>query len=204
MWRVRSPTPQAASAGGRTPTRQTIWDGTRRINTPLNGRKIDRSFNRVDLEISISVFGAESRILCYHARRERRPSMHSTRTAPRRPAPPGRSPATVPPAAAEGSYATPGGEPYLGEVHRMNSHPTRRRLLLGAFGATSAALIAAATVSALPAHAAGSIRNAGAANAVAGSYLVILKDGVSTQSSRSLADRHNAKITYTYKSVLHG
>ena len=86
----------------------------------------------------------------------------------------------------------------------MNSHPTRRRLLLGAFGATSAALIAAATVSALPAHAAGSIRNAGAANAVAGSYLVILKDGVSTQSSRSLADRHNAKITHTYKSVLHG
>jgi len=86
----------------------------------------------------------------------------------------------------------------------MSSHRTPGRRVLGVLGVTSAALIVAATVSATPAHASGSIRNAGTKDAIAGSYIIVLKDGVSTQSVSTLADRHDAKITHTYRAAVHG
>ncbi|WP_263166014.1 S8 family peptidase [Streptomyces sp. SCSIO ZS0520] len=97
---------------------------------------------------------------------------------------------------------------------------TRRRVArpaaLGATGGTVAALAAAALtlglVSALPASASapageGRIQYADAPNAVAGSYLVTLKDGAAkarSERGKAVAEAYGAKIRRTYGKVLNG
>ncbi|CAL9444733.1 peptidase S8 [Streptomyces sp. DH-12] len=88
-------------------------------------------------------------------------------------------------------------------------HPRRRLAVLGA--AASAALVAS-LVSALPAGAApaapeGRIQYAGAANAVAGSYIVTLKADEArstTGEGRALAEKYGAAIERTYSKALNG
>ncbi|MFF1274427.1 S8 family serine peptidase [Streptomyces marokkonensis] len=88
-------------------------------------------------------------------------------------------------------------------------HPRRRLATLGA--ATTAALVAG-LVSALPAGAApaapeGRIQYAGAANAVAGSYIVTLKADEARSGSaegRALAAKYGADIERTYTKALNG
>ncbi|MGH3648152.1 MAG: S8 family peptidase [Micromonosporaceae bacterium] len=83
----------------------------------------------------------------------------------------------------------------------MSTNRSPGRRLLGALGFTSAALIAAATAMASPAHAAGDIRGTGADGTVAGSYIVVLKDGANTTA---VAKRYHGKVTHTYKAALKG
>ncbi|MEW2078662.1 MULTISPECIES: S8 family peptidase [unclassified Streptomyces] len=88
-------------------------------------------------------------------------------------------------------------------------HPRRRLAALGA--ATTAALVAS-LVSALPAGAApaapeGRVLYAGAANAVAGSYIVTLKADEARSGSaegRALAEKYGAAIERTYAKALNG
>ncbi len=88
-------------------------------------------------------------------------------------------------------------------------HPRRRLAVLGA--AASAALVAS-LVSALPAGAApaapeGRIQYAGAANAVAGSYIVTLKADEArstTAKGRALAEKYGAAVERTYSKALNG
>ncbi|MFF6810225.1 S8 family serine peptidase [Streptomyces sp. NPDC012403] len=88
-------------------------------------------------------------------------------------------------------------------------HPRRRLAALGA--ATTAALVAS-LVSALPAGAApaapeGRVLYAGAANAVAGSYIVTLKADEARSGSaegRALAEKYGADIERTYAKALNG
>ncbi|MGH3730464.1 MAG: S8 family peptidase [Micromonosporaceae bacterium] len=85
----------------------------------------------------------------------------------------------------------------------MSSHRTPRRRALGVLGVSSAALIAAAAL-ASPAQAAeGDIRGTNAKDTISGSYIVVLKDGAEA-SSASIAKRHDAKVTHTYKAALRG
>ena len=88
----------------------------------------------------------------------------------------------------------------------MHIARTMRRRLTGALGLASAtAARAAVALAATPAHAdEGEIRGAGAANAIKNSYVVVLKDGVSAQSSDDVAKRHNARIKLKYRSALKG
>ncbi|MFE9019868.1 S8 family serine peptidase [Streptomyces sp. NPDC007808] len=84
---------------------------------------------------------------------------------------------------------------------------TRRRLALVGTAATAA--LTASLVSALPATAApeGRIQYAGAAGAVADSYLVTLKPGAARAGSaegRAIAQRYGATIERTYKKALNG
>jgi subtilisin family serine protease len=51
--------------------------------------------------------------------------------------------------------------------------------------------------------AAGKILGTGADGTIEGSYVVVFKDGVSA-SATSVAARHNAKVTHTYRAALHG
>ncbi len=88
-------------------------------------------------------------------------------------------------------------------------HPRRRLAVLGA--AASAALVAS-LVSALPAGAApaapeGRVQYAGAANAVAGSYIVTLKADEArstTAEGRALAEKYGAAVERTYSKALNG
>ncbi|MFE1511777.1 S8 family peptidase [Streptomyces sp. NPDC058726] len=88
-------------------------------------------------------------------------------------------------------------------------HPRRRLATLGA--AASAALVAS-LVSALPAGAApaaseGRVQYEGAANAVAGSYIVTLKADEArsgTAEGRAVAKKHGAEIERTYTKALNG
>ncbi|SCD62873.1 Peptidase inhibitor I9 [Streptomyces sp. di188] len=88
-------------------------------------------------------------------------------------------------------------------------HPRRRLAVLGA--AASAALVAS-LVSALPAGAApaapeGRIQYAGAANAVADSYIVTLKADAAlstTAKGRALAEKYGAAVERTYSKALNG
>ncbi|GHG37979.1 hypothetical protein GCM10018777_63810 [Streptomyces albogriseolus] len=88
-------------------------------------------------------------------------------------------------------------------------HPRRRLAVLGA--AASAALVAS-LVSALPAGAApaapeGRVQYAGAANAVAGSYIVTLKADAArstTAKGRALAEKYGAAVERTYSKALNG
>jgi subtilisin family serine protease len=92
----------------------------------------------------------------------------------------------------------------------MSHLPAERRRVLSAL--TGAAFAAALTVTMVgsPAHAAeGAVLGAGAPNAVAGSYLVVLKEAsVSAQAvgstAQSLASRHGGKIAATYHAALRG
>jgi subtilisin family serine protease len=54
-----------------------------------------------------------------------------------------------------------------------------------------------------PAHAEGDILGTNAKDTIAGSYVVVFRDGVSSQAS-TLAARYDAKITHLYKAALNG
>ncbi|MGH3734267.1 MAG: S8 family peptidase [Micromonosporaceae bacterium] len=88
----------------------------------------------------------------------------------------------------------------------MSINHVPRRRLLGIVGVGAAALLgAAALATATPAQAAaGDTRGFGAEGTIADSYIVVLKDGFSAQSSASLAKRYNAQIRHTYKAALKG
>ncbi|GHH50407.1 S8 family peptidase [Streptomyces candidus] len=91
-----------------------------------------------------------------------------------------------------------------------SARSTSRRLALA--GATAVAALALGAVSVLPAAAAptaaeGLIENAGAADAVPGSYIVTLKESaVDAESAQgqALAKRYGAKIKDTYERALNG
>ncbi|MER5833743.1 S8 family peptidase [Streptomyces sp. NPDC002130] len=93
-------------------------------------------------------------------------------------------------------------------VMRTPHRSTRRRLT--ALGATATAALVASLVSALPAGAApaaaeGRIQYEGAANAVAGSYVVTLKtDKAHSAEGRALARKYGADIERTYTKALNG
>jgi hypothetical protein len=83
------------------------------------------------------------------------------------------------------------------------------RLRWKLFGFAAAALTAGAVSVGSPAAAApadGNIRDAGTAEVVAGSYIVVLKPGTASVSSRSqsLAGRYGGAVKHTYESALHG
>src|SRR6266498_28215 len=83
----------------------------------------------------------------------------------------------------------------------MNTKRRNRGWLLA--GVSIAATITALV--AIPAQAQErQVRLAGTANAVPGSYLVVLKDGVSTQDAKGLADRYGGRVGHTYHQALHG
>ncbi|MZF88662.1 S8 family peptidase [Streptomyces sp. SID5643] len=93
-------------------------------------------------------------------------------------------------------------------VMRTPHRASRRRL--AALGATATAALVASLVSALPAGAApaateGRIQYEGAANAVAGSYVVTLKsEKAASAEGRALARRYGADIERTYTKALNG
>ncbi|MGC5036758.1 S8 family peptidase [Streptomyces sp. DT190] len=92
-------------------------------------------------------------------------------------------------------------------VMRTPHRSTRRRL--AALGATATAALLASLVSALPAGAApvaeGRVQYEGAANAVAGSYIVTLKTGkAGSAEGRALAHKYGADIERTYTKALNG
>ncbi|MFE3786632.1 S8 family peptidase [Streptomyces goshikiensis] len=87
---------------------------------------------------------------------------------------------------------------------------TRRRI--AGISATAVVALALGAAAALPAAAAdgapqGVIENAGAADAVPGSYIVTLKDSAArstTDSGKAVAKRYGAKIDRTYSAALNG
>ncbi|MFC8147069.1 S8 family serine peptidase [Streptomyces paradoxus] len=93
-------------------------------------------------------------------------------------------------------------------VMRTPHRSSRRRL--AASGATATAVLVASLVSALPAGAApvaaeGRIQYEGAANAVAGSYVVTLKtEKAASAEGRALARKYGADIERTYTKALNG
>ncbi|MFF7866891.1 S8 family serine peptidase [Streptomyces qaidamensis] len=93
-------------------------------------------------------------------------------------------------------------------VMRTPHRTSRRRL--AALGATATAALVASLVSALPAGAApaaaeGRIQYEGAANAVAGSYVVTLKsEKAASAEGRALARKYGADIERTYTKALNG
>ncbi|MEV8091511.1 S8 family peptidase [Streptomyces nigra] len=92
-------------------------------------------------------------------------------------------------------------------VMRTPQRTTRRRLALLSTAAT--AVLAAGLVTALPAAAApeGRVQYAGAANAVADSYIVTLKADQArsgSTSARRLVERYGAGIERTYRKALNG
>ncbi|MFE6196453.1 S8 family serine peptidase [Streptomyces sp. NPDC057838] len=93
-------------------------------------------------------------------------------------------------------------------VMRTPHSSTRRRL--AALGATATAALVASLVSALPAGAApaaaeGRVQYAGAANAVADSYIVTLKtEKAASAEGRALARKYGAAIERTYTKALNG
>ncbi|MCK2241636.1 MULTISPECIES: S8 family peptidase [unclassified Crossiella] len=80
----------------------------------------------------------------------------------------------------------------------------RRRAALGAglIAGTSLLALVASALPGLAAPAEGQILNAGTANAVAGSYIVTLKDGAA--GAQDLASRFGGKVTATYDKTLNG
>ncbi|MFD5481672.1 S8 family peptidase [Streptomyces hawaiiensis] len=93
-------------------------------------------------------------------------------------------------------------------VTRTPHRSSRRRL--AALGATATAALVASLVSALPAGAApvaaeGRVQYQGAANAVAGSYIVTLKtEKAGSAEGRALARKYGADIERTYTKALNG
>ncbi|KUO04473.1 S8 family serine peptidase [Streptomyces caeruleatus] len=92
-------------------------------------------------------------------------------------------------------------------VMRNSRRGTRRRL--AALGVAATAALTAGLVSALPAAAApeGRVQYAGAADAVAGSYIVNLKADHArsgSQAGRALVEKYGADIERTYRKALNG
>jgi subtilisin family serine protease len=83
-----------------------------------------------------------------------------------------------------------------------------RRVLLAAIAAVTLALALSPAASAAPAT--GTILSAHGPGALNGQYLVVLKDNATLRSrgvssmARSLTDRHNGTLGYTYQRALHG
>ncbi len=82
---------------------------------------------------------------------------------------------------------------------------------LAGLGLAAAAAMAIATVTALPAAAQGEILGAGSPDAIAGSYIVVYRDGVVGTTAAAveartsgLAAKHQAKVERTYSSALRG
>jgi len=70
-------------------------------------------------------------------------------------------------------------------------------------GVAAAAAVTVAIGAATPASAEGTVLNAGSANAVAGSFIVGFKDGVSTQA-QSMTAKYGGQVRSTYNDALHG
>jgi subtilisin family serine protease len=72
-------------------------------------------------------------------------------------------------------------------------------------GVTAVAALAAAGAQTVASAAEGAILGADSKQAIEGSYIVVLKDGASVRAEASEAkSEHDARITHTYKSALHG
>ncbi|RZQ59705.1 S8 family peptidase [Amycolatopsis suaedae] len=88
----------------------------------------------------------------------------------------------------------------------MGNSQFRRRAMVGIAAAGVTATVAALT--AMPAQAEGEIRAADSATAVAGSYIVVLKDGPAAASVQAQADglaaRYGTQVTSTYGTALRG
>ncbi|GAA3086295.1 hypothetical protein GCM10020254_33370 [Streptomyces goshikiensis] len=99
---------------------------------------------------------------------------------------------------------------YQEDPHMSVMRHTRRRI--AGISATAVVALALGAAAALPAAAAdgapqGVIENAGAADAVPGSYIVTLKDSAArstTDSGKAVAKRYGAKIDRTYSAALNG
>ncbi|MFD0557771.1 subtilisin family serine protease [Stackebrandtia endophytica] len=74
---------------------------------------------------------------------------------------------------------------------------TRTRLA-AAVGVAATAAIAAATLGAAPAHAEGTVLGADAPNAIAGEYIVVLNDGLSTAGATGVLSAYDGKILQSY------
>ena len=88
-------------------------------------------------------------------------------------------------------------------------HRSRRRLLCATVVAGATALAGFGTSGAAMAQDTGEIRNAGAANTVPNSYIVVLKESevsakTVNQAASSLATQYDGEVTFTYDSVLRG
>ncbi|MFC5289491.1 S8 family serine peptidase [Actinokineospora guangxiensis] len=79
---------------------------------------------------------------------------------------------------------------------------TRVRKKLALVGACTATAVAGAVMAALPAAAAGEVLTA--ADAIGGSYIVVLKDGVSAQTAADLTGEHGGRVDALYTSALSG
>ncbi len=79
-----------------------------------------------------------------------------------------------------------------------------RRGLAGLGITAAAAVVTALTANAPAAAAEGTILGVGGADAIEGSYIVVLADGVSTQSVHSLANEYGGTVQRTYTSALRG
>jgi len=64
--------------------------------------------------------------------------------------------------------------------------------------------MAGAAPTALAAPGEGTIRDAGSAQAIPGSYVVVLADRVATTDARTLAARYGGQVTFTYAAALNG
>jgi subtilisin family serine protease len=85
----------------------------------------------------------------------------------------------------------------------------RLRTRIAGFGFAAAAAITVAIGAATPSAAAeGAVLYAGSADTIQGSYVVVFKDGASTQGVQSKVDattaRYGGQATYTYQAALHG
>ncbi|HET8680498.1 MAG TPA: S8 family serine peptidase, partial [Micromonosporaceae bacterium] len=79
---------------------------------------------------------------------------------------------------------------------------TRRLAVLG-LATVVATVVASAAVSGPASAAGGEIRHAGGPTAVAGSYIVVLKDGVRA-SAQGLTARYGGAVGFTYTAALRG
>jgi subtilisin family serine protease len=90
----------------------------------------------------------------------------------------------------------------------MAQIPAGRWRTIGVLTGTALAAVLGVAMLSTPAQAEGSIVGAGRPDAVAGSYIVVLRDTVGVQSvgatASSLAGRHGGTVDFTYTAALHG
>ncbi|HET8684482.1 MAG TPA: protease inhibitor I9 family protein, partial [Micromonosporaceae bacterium] len=80
---------------------------------------------------------------------------------------------------------------------------TRRLAVLGIATVVATVAASAAAIPATATAGTGEIRHAGGATAVAGSYIVVLKDGVRA-SGQGLTARYGGAVGFTYTAALRG
>ncbi|HEU4426168.1 MAG TPA: S8 family serine peptidase [Pilimelia sp.] len=83
-------------------------------------------------------------------------------------------------------------------------HGFRSGLALIIAGVTLAAAGVAAPAAARPADPGAAIVGAGSADAIAGSYIVVLKDGVDTSAAAALHTRYAARVSHVYSATITG